>query len=240
MGLGGFLPPRCSGRPLLPTATMSQTTSVFSVLSRPPLPTGEAASHCPQAFPFAHPILSSSILPRGFPRGQLVKNPPAMQETWVQSLGWEDPLEKGKATHSSILAWRIPWTSPWGCKESDTTERLSFSHTPARNVGQGSLFHFAVRKVSFRKRKEGSAQEKLEDLEVRKDLQIQKAWDMEVGLAQSAFPQRAELCRRHMQGTTKCRALWASEPRSFICQLADAGETLTSLSISFRSRTRGD
>ena len=40
---------------------------------------------------------------------QLVKNPPAMQETWVQSLGWEDPLEKGNATHSSILAWRIPW-----------------------------------------------------------------------------------------------------------------------------------
>ena len=41
---------------------------------------------------------------------QLVKNPPAMWETWVHSLGWEDPLEKGKATHSSILAWRIPWT----------------------------------------------------------------------------------------------------------------------------------
>ena len=41
---------------------------------------------------------------------QLVKNPPAMQETWVGSLGWEDPLEKGKATHSSNLAWRIPWT----------------------------------------------------------------------------------------------------------------------------------
>ena len=41
---------------------------------------------------------------------QLVKNPPALQETWVQSLGWEDPLEKQKATHSSILAWRIPWT----------------------------------------------------------------------------------------------------------------------------------
>ena len=41
---------------------------------------------------------------------QLVKDPPAMQETWVQSLGWEDPLEKGKAIHSSILAWRIPWT----------------------------------------------------------------------------------------------------------------------------------
>ena len=41
---------------------------------------------------------------------QLVKNPPAMWETCVQSLGWEDPLEKGKAIHSSILAWRIPWT----------------------------------------------------------------------------------------------------------------------------------
>ena len=41
---------------------------------------------------------------------QLVKNPPAMWETWAQSLGWEDPLEKGKAIHSSILAWRIPWT----------------------------------------------------------------------------------------------------------------------------------
>ena len=41
---------------------------------------------------------------------QLVKNLFAMQETWVRSLGWEDPLEKGMATHSSILAWRIPWT----------------------------------------------------------------------------------------------------------------------------------
>ena len=41
---------------------------------------------------------------------QLVKNPPAMRETWVQSLGWEDLLEKGKATHSSILVWKIPWT----------------------------------------------------------------------------------------------------------------------------------
>jgi len=41
---------------------------------------------------------------------QLVKNLPAMRETWVQSLGWEDLLGKGKATHSNILAWRIPWT----------------------------------------------------------------------------------------------------------------------------------
>ena len=41
---------------------------------------------------------------------QLGKNPPAMRETWVRSLGWEDPLEKGEATHFSILAWRIAWT----------------------------------------------------------------------------------------------------------------------------------
>ena len=41
---------------------------------------------------------------------QLVKDPPAMPETWAQSLGWEDPLEKGMATHCSFLAWRIPWT----------------------------------------------------------------------------------------------------------------------------------
>ena len=45
---------------------------------------------------------------------QTVKNPPAMQETWVQSLGWKDPLEKGMATHCTILAWRIPWTEEAG------------------------------------------------------------------------------------------------------------------------------
>ena len=58
---------------------------------------------------------------------QSVKSLPAMQETWVQSLGWDDPLEEGMATHSSILAWRIP-TVHGGHKESDTTERLSTAH----------------------------------------------------------------------------------------------------------------
>ena len=57
---------------------------------------------------------------------QLVKNLPAMWESWVQSLGWEDPLVKGKATHSSTLAWRTIY-SPQGPKESDTTEPLSLS-----------------------------------------------------------------------------------------------------------------
>ena len=45
---------------------------------------------------------------------QMIKTQPAMQETWVQSLGWKDPLEEGMATHSSILAWRTPWTEELG------------------------------------------------------------------------------------------------------------------------------
>ena len=48
----------------------------------------------------------------------MIKNPTAMQETWVQSLGQEDPLEKGRATHSSILAWTIPWTEEPGRLQS--------------------------------------------------------------------------------------------------------------------------
>ena len=62
---------------------------------------------------------------------QMVKNLPAMQETWVQSLGWEDSLEEVMTTHSSILAWRIPmdrgawWAAVHGVTESDMTERLS-------------------------------------------------------------------------------------------------------------------
>ena len=60
------------------------------------------------------------------PVAQMVKNPPAMWETWVRSLGWEDPLEEGMATHSSILAWRIPmdrgawWGTVHGVTESRT------------------------------------------------------------------------------------------------------------------------
>ena len=61
-----------------------------------------------------------------FPAGSVVKNLPAVQETWVRSLGQEDTQEKGMVTHSSILAWRFPWTEgPWDLKESDMTERLS-------------------------------------------------------------------------------------------------------------------
>ena len=65
---------------------------------------------------------------------QMVRNLHTMQETWVQSLGQEDPLEKEMATHFSIPTWRISWTeepgglySPWSCKESDITEKLTLS-----------------------------------------------------------------------------------------------------------------
>ena len=65
---------------------------------------------------------------------QLVKNLPAMWETWVWSLGWEDPLEKGKAMHSSILAGRIPW----GCKKLDMAEQLSVWCFPCGSAGKES------------------------------------------------------------------------------------------------------
>ena len=64
---------------------------------------------------------------------QMVNNLPAMQETWVRSLHWEDPLEEGMASHSNILAWRIPWTEEAGglhsvgTQRADTTEQLTLS-----------------------------------------------------------------------------------------------------------------
>ena len=61
----------------------------------------------------------------GFPGAQMVKNLPAMQETRVQSLSQEDPLEKGMAAHSSVLAWRIPWTEePGGLLQSMESQRV--------------------------------------------------------------------------------------------------------------------
>ena len=104
-------------------------------------------NHSPYTHPFA---ISFWLTPKPFWASlvaQLVNNLPAMWETWVRSLGWEDPLETGKATHSHILAWRIPWTSSWGRKESDTTERLSVhkptpGFLPGKSHGQGSLLGY--------------------------------------------------------------------------------------------------
>ena len=75
----------------------------------------------------------------------MVKNPPAMLEIWVRSLGWEDPMEKGMTTHFSILAWRIPWTeepggySPWDRKELGTSE-----HARMHSFKPLSFRYFAV------------------------------------------------------------------------------------------------
>ena len=79
-------------------------------------------------------FVTHSTLPRASLVAQLVKNLPAKRETWVQFLGWEDPLEKSKATHSGILAWRIPWTVH-GVAKSWT--RLSDFH-----VRLSSFIHF--------------------------------------------------------------------------------------------------
>ena len=80
---------------------------------------------CTSVYSYTYTLSGNSLVV------QSVKNLPAVQETWVQSLGWEDPLEKGMATRSSILAWRIPWTEepgglePMVSKESDMTEELT-------------------------------------------------------------------------------------------------------------------
>ena len=78
-------------------------------------------------FPWKRDRLPTPVF-LGFPGGSDRKNSPAMWETLVQPLVWEDPLEEGRATHSSVLAWRIPWKrslggyNPWGHTESDSTE----------------------------------------------------------------------------------------------------------------------
>ena len=96
-----------------------------SRLPSPPPPPGVCSDSCPSR---------ASLV------AQRVKRLPAMWETWILSLGWEDPLEKEMATHSSTLAWKIPWMekpgrySPWGHKESDTTEQLHF-HFRVHRVG---------------------------------------------------------------------------------------------------------
>ena len=83
----------------------------------------------------------------------MVKNPPATQETQIQSLGWEDPLEKGMATHSSILAWRIPWAEEPGrlqsmgvSKELDMNEVIEHSCMHASQLESSLTLEFLVSK----------------------------------------------------------------------------------------------
>ena len=111
-------------------ASILQHSAVFIVqLSHPYMTTGKTIALTRRIFVGKVMSLLYNMLSRLVcVVAQLVKNPPAIWETWLQSLGWEDSLEKGKATHSSLLAWRFHGLySPWGHKESDTTERLSLS-----------------------------------------------------------------------------------------------------------------
>ena len=76
---------------------------------------------------------------------QTVKHLPTMRETWIQSLGWEDPLEKGRATHSSIVAWRIPWTEDPGRLQSMGMQRVRHNWvtkpSPAQHKDTHVTFH---------------------------------------------------------------------------------------------------
>ena len=76
---------------------------------------------------------------------QMVKNLPAMWETWVQSLGWEDPLEEGMTTHSSILAWRIPWTEQPGGLQSRELQRFGHDRATKRSTAEHMCEFFTLK-----------------------------------------------------------------------------------------------
>ena len=69
---------------------------------------------------------------------QSVKNTPAIQETWIQSLGWKDPLEEGKTTHSSSLGWRIPWTEEPGGLQTMGLQRVGHDLATSLSLGQAT------------------------------------------------------------------------------------------------------
>ena len=82
-----------------------------------------------------------------FAVAQMVKNPSAMQETWIWSLGWDDPLEKGMAIHSSILTWRIPWTEEPGGLQSVGSQRVG--HDWETNINYGQICLGLIRACGF-------------------------------------------------------------------------------------------
>ena len=106
-----FYPPSVSSASLPLFEKVSVFNAIASKYEKPIL-----YSFCREQYPLQYswtPIVA-----------QMVKNPPAMWETWVRSLSWEDPLEKGMATHSSILAWRIPWSEkPGGLQFMESQRR---------------------------------------------------------------------------------------------------------------------
>ena len=112
----------CSLFLLLPSIFASITGKESTCNAGDPgmIPGSERSTGDGIGYPFQHSWAS--------PMAQLVKDPPAMWEIWVWTLSWEDTLDKGSATHFSILAWRISWTVwSWACKESDMIEWLPLS-----------------------------------------------------------------------------------------------------------------
>ena len=85
----------------------------------------------PEMSPFEALEIPTTV---GFPVAQVVKNLPAVQESRVRSLGWEDPLEKEMATHSSILAWKIPWTEEPGGLQSMGSQRVGHNQVTSTNT----------------------------------------------------------------------------------------------------------
>ena len=84
---------------------------------------------------------------------QSVKNPPTLWETWVLSLGWEDPLEDGRATHSCILAWRIPWTEEPGGLQSMGSHRVGDARATKRTSTEVNVTEEAFTKLTRDSRK---------------------------------------------------------------------------------------
>ena len=101
-------PPKVSFRQILPNNWCNQNVSKFR-------------NNYQKRIHYIHMYLCMYM---GFPGGSVVKNLSAVQEVWVRFLGWEDPLEEGMATHSSTLAWRIPWTEELGGPQSIGSDRV--------------------------------------------------------------------------------------------------------------------
>ena len=96
-----------------------------------------------------HCYFTLSNVTMGFPGGSVVKNPPAMQETWVPSLGQEDPLEEEMATHTSILAWKVPWTEePEGLQSMGSQKSRTLLST---RIGQRVIVSLTVVGLSHNK-----------------------------------------------------------------------------------------
>ena len=166
---------------------------------------------------------------------QTVKNPPRMQETRVQSLGREDPLEKEMATHSSTLAWRIPW----GHKESDTIERLHFTnedngdllqkvwcthcHTP--NPAAGHCQPTPLLETP------GHSLESLCQSLVGSLLLSPGSWrsqDFVFALQESVSPVLCKFCNQ-IPVASKVKFSWSSQP---LCQIPRLGNLLWVLELS--------